>query len=96
MIETQNIEYKAQFSLYRILPHMEEILKPQLKKVYLGWEQFFPRWHRNLPRLFTLYADVYSDRYDLFFIWKLQLSASRISGWASQMQYSNKDHCHEK
>jgi hypothetical protein len=37
MIETQNIEYEAQFSLDRILPHMQEILKPQRK----------PRWHRS-------------------------------------------------
>jgi hypothetical protein len=82
MIETQNIEYKAQFSLYRTLPHMEEILKLQLKKVYLGWDQFFPPWHRNLPGLFTLYANVYSDRYDLILIRRLQLSTSRVS-WLS-------------
>jgi len=80
MIETQNMEYEAQCSPYRILPHVEEILKPQLKKVHLGWEQFFSRWHRNLPGLFTLYTDVYRDRYDLFFIWKLYLLASRVSG----------------
>jgi len=41
MIETQNIECEAQCSPYRIMPYLEEILKPQLKKVHQGWEQFF-------------------------------------------------------
>lgn len=71
MIETQKIEYEVQCSLYRILPYEEEILKPRLKKAHLGWVQFYSRWHRNLPGLFTLYADVYRDRYVLSFIWKL-------------------------
>jgi hypothetical protein len=36
MIETKNIEREAQRSLNRILSRMEEILKPQIRKVRLG------------------------------------------------------------
>jgi amylosucrase len=67
MIEIQDIEREAQRSLDRILPRVEEVLKPKIKKDRLGWKQFSSRLHRNFPTLFTLYADVYSDRYDFFF-----------------------------
>jgi hypothetical protein len=36
MIETQNIEREEQHSLYRILPRVEEMLKPQIRKVRPG------------------------------------------------------------
>jgi amylosucrase len=67
MIGSENIEREAQRSLNRILPLVEEILKPEITRDGLGWEQFSSRLQRNFPKLFTLYSDVYSDRYDFFF-----------------------------
>src|SRR6266498_3557930 len=67
MIETQNIEREAQRSLHRILPRVERILRSEIKKDRLGWRQFKSRLQKNFLTLFTLYADVYSDRYDFFF-----------------------------
>jgi hypothetical protein len=67
MIEIQDIEREAYRSLNRILPRVEAVLKPEIKKDRQGWRQFSSRLHRNLPTLFTLYADVYSGRYDFFF-----------------------------
>jgi hypothetical protein len=46
---------------------VEEVLTPEIKKGRRGWRQFSSRLHRNLPTLFTLYADVYSEHYDFFF-----------------------------
>lgn len=67
MIEHQNIEREAHRSLHRILPRIEEILKSEIEKDGQGWMQFSSRLHKNFSRLFTLYADVYSNRYDFFF-----------------------------
>ena len=83
MIEAQNIEREANRSLNRILPRVEEILKPEIKKDRPGWKQFSSRLYRNFPTLFALYADVYSDRYDFFFyLDDLILSVARL--WFSR------------
>ena len=85
MSETENIEREANRSLNRILPRVEEILKPEIKKDGLGWEQFSSRLQRNFPKLFTLYSDVYSDRYDFFFYLEdLIVSIARL--WLSRPQ----------
>jgi amylosucrase len=67
MIEAQNVEREAYRSLNRILPRVEGILKAEIKNDCQGWKQFSSRLHRNFLTLFTLYTDVYSDRYDFFF-----------------------------
>ena len=67
MIEAQNIEREAYRTLHRILPRVEEILKPEIENDKRGWGQFTSRLQKNFVTLFTLYADVYSDRYDFFF-----------------------------
>jgi glycosidase len=67
MIEAQNVEREAYRSLNRILPRVEGILKAEIKNDCQGWKQFSSRLHRNFLTLFTLYAAVYSDRYDFFF-----------------------------
>jgi amylosucrase len=67
MIEAQNVESEAYRSLNRILPRVKGILKAEIKNDRLGWKQFSSRLHRNFSALFTLYADVYSDRDDFFF-----------------------------
>jgi hypothetical protein len=54
MIKTKNIEREVHRSLNRILPRMEEILRPQIRKVRLGWEQLSSRLHRNFPVLLML------------------------------------------
>jgi hypothetical protein len=36
-------------ALTRILPRVEEVLKPEIKKDRQGWRQFSSRLHRNLP-----------------------------------------------
>ena len=85
MIETENIERESHRSLHRILPRVEGILKPLIERDRLGWEQFSSRLHRNFSTLFTLYADVYSDRYDFFFYLEdLILSIARL--WLSRSQ----------
>src|SRR5215207_4348260 len=85
MIENQNIEREAHRTFQRILPRVEEILKPEIEKDRLGWGQISSRLHRNFPTLFTLYADVYSDRYDFFFhLEDLILSIARL--WFSRPQ----------
>src|SRR5687767_9117563 len=85
MIETQDIEHEAQRSLNRILPRVEGILRSEIEKDHLGWGQFSSRLHRNFPALFTLYADVYSDRYDFFFhLEDLIVSMARL--WLSRSQ----------
>jgi glycosidase len=85
MIETENIERESHRSLNRILPRVEGILKPLIETDRLGWEQFSSRLHRNFSTLFTLYADVYSDRYDFFFYLEdLILSIARL--WLSRPQ----------
>ena len=67
MIEAQKIEREAHRSLNRILPQVEGTLKSEIQKDHLGWQQFTMRLQKNFLTLFTLYADVYSDRYDFFF-----------------------------
>ncbi|HMZ08969.1 MAG TPA: alpha-amylase family glycosyl hydrolase, partial [Anaerolineales bacterium] len=67
MIATQTMEREAHLSLKRILPRVEAALKTEIKKDREGWRQFVKRLEDNIPNLFTLYADVYSDRYDFFF-----------------------------
>lgn len=67
MIETKNIEQEARLSLKRILPRIEAALKAEIKKDREGWGQFSMRLEKHFFVLFTLYADVYSDRYDFFF-----------------------------
>jgi len=67
MIEAQNVEREAHRSLNRILPRVEETLRSDIEKDHQGWMQFSSRLHGNFSTLFTLYADVYSDRYDFFF-----------------------------
>lgn len=67
MIATQSIEREAQLSLKRILPRIEAALKAEIKKDRAGWKQFQTRLNKNFPALFSLYAEVYSDRYDFFF-----------------------------
>ena len=85
MIETKNIGREAQRSLNRILPRVEGILRSEIEKDRLGWGQFSSRLHRNFPALFTLYADVYSDRYDFFFhLEDLIVSMARL--WLSRSQ----------
>jgi amylosucrase len=85
MIEIQDIEREAQRSLDRILPRVEAMLKAAIKKDRLGWKQFSSRLHRNFPTLFTLYADVYSERYDFFFYLEdLIVSIARL--WLSRPQ----------
>src|SRR5512134_2746084 len=85
MIERQNIEREAYRSLHRILPRIEEILKPEIEKDGQGWMQFSSRLHKNFSRLFRLYADVYSDRYDFFFYLEdLLVSIARL--WFSRPQ----------
>jgi hypothetical protein len=54
MMETQNIECEAQILLHPILPQVEEILEPQIRKVRLVWEQFSSRLHRKFPALLLL------------------------------------------
>jgi amylosucrase len=67
MIEIQDIEREAYRSLNCILPRVEEMLKAEIKKDRLGWNQFSSRLQRNFSLLFMLYADVYNDRYDFFY-----------------------------
>ena len=79
MIETPNIEREAQRSLHRILPRVEETLKPEIEKDRLGWQQFISRLQKSFLVLFTLYTHVYSDRYDFFFhLEDLILSIARL------------------
>lgn len=54
MTETQNIERDEQRSPDRILPRVEEILKSQIRKLRLDWEQFSSRLHRNSTVLLIL------------------------------------------
>ena len=85
MIENQNIERVARRSLTRILPRVKGILRSEIKKDRLGWEQFSSRLHKHFLMLFTLYADVYGDRYDFFFYLEdLILSMARL--WFSRPQ----------
>jgi len=85
MIEAQNIEREAYRSLHRILPRVEQILKPEIEKDRRSWGQFTSRLQKNFLTLFTLYADVYGDRYDFFFYLEdLILSMARL--WFSRPQ----------
>ena len=85
MIEPQNIEREAHHSLNRILPRVERILRSEIKKDRPGWQQFTSRLQKNFLTLFTLYGDVYSDRYDYFFYLEdLILSIARL--WFSRPQ----------
>ena len=85
MIENQNIEREARRSLTRILPRVKGILRSEIKKDRLGWEQLSSRLHKHFLMLFTLYADVYGDRYDFFFYLEdLILSMARL--WFSRPQ----------
>jgi hypothetical protein len=54
MIETQTLQGDVQRSLHRILPRREEILKLQIRRVRLSWEQFSSRLHRNFSVLLML------------------------------------------
>jgi len=85
MIETQNIAREAHRSLNRILPRVEGILRSEIEKDRLGWQQFASRLQKNFLKLFTLYANVYSDRYDFFFYLEdLIVSIARL--WFSRLQ----------
>jgi glycosidase len=85
MIEPQNIEREAHRSLNLILPRVEAILKSEINKDGLGWQQFVSRLQKNFLSLFTLYAYVYSDRYDFFFyLENLIVSIARL--WFSRSQ----------
>jgi amylosucrase len=79
MIEAQKIEREAHRSLNRILPQVEGTLKSEIQKDHLGWQQFTMRLQKNFLTLFTLYADVYSDRYDFFsYLEALIVSIARL------------------
>lgn len=67
MIEPSNIEGEAHRSLGRILPRVENILRSEIRKDRPGWQEFTSRLQKNFPKLFALYADLYSDRYDFFY-----------------------------
>lgn len=85
MIETRQLETEARRSLARILPRVEQTLRRSIAKEPQVWDQFTTRLNRNFPTLLALYADVYSDRYDLFHHLE-DLVASMARSWFSRPQ----------
>ncbi len=67
MFEINQLETEARISLKRILPRVEAALKRSITKDPQAWEQFNARLQQNFPALLSLYAEVYSDRYDFFY-----------------------------
>jgi glycosidase len=62
-----SLEHRAQKSLQRILPRVEQSLKKNISKDPPGWEQFTARLHKNFPALFNSYIEIYGDQYDFFY-----------------------------
>ena len=67
MIEPSQLETEVRRSLARILPRVEETLKRAITKDLAAWEAFTVRLQKSFPLLLSLYADVYSGRYDFFY-----------------------------
>jgi amylosucrase len=67
MPETAFLEVEAKRTLDRILPRLQERLKNEISEDHQGWQEFHERLVRNFPRLFGLYFELYSRRYDFFF-----------------------------
>ena len=67
MIVPSQLETEVRRSLARILPRVEETLKRAVTKDPAAWEAFTVRLRKSFPLLLSLYADVYSERYDFFY-----------------------------
>ena len=85
MIKTRQLETESRRSLSRILPRVGETLKRSIAREPQVWDQFTTRLYRNFPALLALYADVYSDRYDLFHHLE-DLVASMARSWFARPQ----------
>ncbi|MBI3150655.1 MAG: alpha-glucosidase C-terminal domain-containing protein [Chloroflexi bacterium] len=67
MIPQHSLEHEARKSLERILPRVGQTFKKNISKDPQGWGQFSARLHKNFPALFSLYFEIYNDRYDFFY-----------------------------
>ncbi|MEW6286577.1 MAG: amylosucrase [Chloroflexota bacterium] len=60
-------EREARRTLHRLLPRLEEKLKPHIERDPQGWEEFKARLEEHFARLFRHHLELYGDRYDYFF-----------------------------
>ncbi|MBK8780686.1 MAG: alpha-glucosidase C-terminal domain-containing protein [Anaerolineales bacterium] len=90
------LEREIQRTLKRILPHLEERLKKQIKANPQGWQVFSTRLQKHFSKLFKLYFDIYHDQYDFFFHLEDLLISLATSWFARPADLRELDNAREK
>lgn len=67
MNETESIRREAHLSLKRLLPRLEQQFSDETRRDPEAWSIFRKRVDAHFPRLFRLYHNLYSGRYDFFY-----------------------------
>ena len=80
MAHITNIELETKRTLQRLMPRLEKSLASHIAANPAGWDEFTTRLKKHFPRLFKLYAEIYSDRYDFFYHLE-DLLASLARSW---------------